>query len=111
MWDKVKTGVSSAVKRLIGKFHGGGEVGSQTEALALLRPKEVVLTPEWAAGMNKLVKSINDGSFKGNGGTTNNIDIQGNLVNLEANIKNKQDADYMTEKIEKVLKDKFNIRK
>lgn len=111
LWDKVKTGVSSAIKRLIGKFHGGGEVGSQTEALALLRPKEVVLTPEWAAGMNKLVKSINDGSFKGNGGTTNNIDIQGNLVNLEANIKNKQDADYMTEKIEKVLKDKFNIRK
>lgn len=61
--------------------------------------------------MNKLVRSINEGNFIGNNGTTNNIDIQGNLVNLEANIKNKQDADYLTERIEKILKDKFNIRK
>ena len=99
------------LKKKVGKFHGGGMVGSQGEALALLRPREVVLTPEWAAGMNRLVKSINEGKFSGNNGTTNNIDIQGNLVNLEANIKNRQDADYLTDKIEKVLRDKFNIRK
>ena len=108
---KAATSTISLPKKLFGKFHGGGKVGSQTEAFALLRPNEVVLTPEWASGMNRLVKSINDGTFNGNNGTTNNIDIQGNLVNLEANIKNKQDADYLTEKIEKILKDKFNIRK
>jgi len=108
---KAATSTISLPKKIFGKFHGGGKVGSQTEAFALLRPNEVVLTPEWASGMNRLVKSINDGTFNGNNGTTNNIDIQGNLVNLEANIKNKQDADYLTEKIEKILKDKFNIRK
>ena len=108
---KAATSTISLPKKLFGKFHGGGKVGSQTEAFALLRPNEVVLTPEWASGMNRLVKSINDGTFNGNNGTTNNIDIQGNLVNLEANIKNKQDADYLTERIEKILKDKFNIRK
>jgi len=108
---KAATSTISLPKKIFGKFHGGGKVGSQTEAFALLRPNEVVLTPEWASGMNRLVKSINDGTFNGNNGTTNNIDIQGNLVNLEANIKNKQDADYLTERIEKILKDKFNIRK
>lgn len=119
--DKVKQAASKATtiasnitttfKKLIGKAHSGGEIRSSTEGLVLLKPKEVVLTPEWAAGMNKLIKQINDGTFNANNGTTNNIDIQGNLVNLDAKINNRQDADYLTEKIEKILKDKFNIKK
>ena len=107
----VASNITKTFKRLIGKAHSGGEIRSATEGLVLLKPKEVVLTPEWAAGMNKLVKQINDGTFNANNGTTNNVDIQGNLVNIDAKINNRQDADYLTEKIEKVLKDKFNIKK
>ena len=112
LWDKIKNKVTSFINpKNTAMFHGGGIVGSSTEGLALLRPKEVVLTPEWAAGMNKLVKQINEGSFTGGNSTNNNIDVRGNLVNIDAKIKNKQDADYLTEQVEKVLRDKFNIRK
>lgn len=119
-WNNVKAKASlstiankavTSIKKLFGKFHGGGEVGSSTEALAILRPKEVVLTPEWAAGMNKLVKQINEGSVVG-GGNNTNIDVQGNLINMDGvKINDRKDADYLTEKIEKVFRDKFNIRK
>ena len=103
--------ILSNAKKYLGKFHGGGEVGSSTEALAILRPKEVVLTPEWAAGMNKLVKQINEGNVVG-GGNNTNIDVQGNLINMDGvKINDRKDADYLTERIEKVFRDKFNIRK
>lgn len=103
--------LNNTIKNNLVKFHGGGIVNSQREGMALLRPNEAVLTPEWAAGLNKLVKKINDGDFNGNSSVSNQIDVSGNLVNIDANIKNKQDVDYLTERIEKVLKDKFNIRK
>ena len=100
-------------KQLIGKFHGGGEVGSQTEALALLRPNEVVLTPEWAKSMGRMMKYFDNITEQNLSGINNNssISVEGNLINIEANIKNRSDVNYLEEKLEKMLKDKFNIRK
>ena len=100
----------SAAKKLIGKFHGGGMVGSSTEALALLRPQEVVLTPEWAAGMNKLVKQINTGSFTG--GNVTSIEVQGNLVNMDGvEIKDRKDVDYLKDTVIREVEKKLNVRK
>ena len=94
----------------VGKFHKGGIVGGNREALALLKPNEVILKPEWADGINKLAKMARQ---KENVITTNStvIEVKGDLVKLEANIKDKTDAEYLTKRIEKVLKDKLNIKK
>lgn len=92
----------------IPKFHTGGEVGGSEEGYALLKPKEIILTPPWASGMKKLTKMVDNNQFPGPS-TVNNI--KGNLVNIEATINNKADADYLTKKIEKVVANKLNIKK
>lgn len=92
----------------IPKFHTGGEVGGSQEGYALLKPKEIILTPEWASGIKKLTKMVDNNQFP-SVSTVNNI--KGNLVNIEATINNKADADYLTKKIEKVVANKLNIKK
>ena len=110
---KAATSTISLPKKLFGKFHGGGKVGSQTEAFALLRPNEVVLTPEWAKSMGRMMKYFDNITEQNLSGINNNssISVEGNLINIEANIKNRSDVNYLEEKLEKMLKDKFNIRK
>lgn len=93
----------------IPKFHTGGEVIGDEEGFALLKPKEIILTPEWASGIKKLTKMVENNQFPSNSVVNNTI--KGNLVNIEANIKNKADADYLTKKIEKVVANKLNIKK
>jgi hypothetical protein len=73
----------------------------------------MILKPEWSNSMEKLMKYF-DGitSNQANpiaGG--NVIQIDGNLVNIQADIKNENDMNRLTRKIEKVLTDKFNIKK
>lgn len=94
----------------IPKFHEGGIVGGNVEGFALLKPKEVVLKPEWAEGINKLAQMART---KDNPITNNStvVEVKGNLVHLDAKIDNRTDADYVVKKVEKVLKDKFNIKK
>ena len=97
----------------IPKFHEGGIVGGTQEAFALLKPNEVILKTEWAASLNRMMKYF-DNLTTGNATNITNgptIEVSGNLVNIEANIKNKSDVDLLTRKIEKVLTDKFNIKK
>lgn len=96
----------------IPKFHEGGIVGGNKEAFALLKPNEVILKPEWADGINKLAKLVKNNTTNNNiinSGTT--VEVKGDLVRVEANIKNKGDIDFLTRKIERVLTDKFNIKK
>lgn len=104
--NKIYTGKTLQIP----KFHEGGIVGGNQEGFALLKPNEVVLKPEWADGINKLAKMARQTE---NTITTNStvIEVKGDLVKLEANIKDKTDAEYLTRRIEKVLKDKFNIKK
>ena len=94
----------------IPKFHEGGIVGGNKEAYALLKPHEVILKPEWADGINRLAKMAKNTQ---NPISTSNttIEVKGDLVKIDANIKDKTDAEYLTRKVEKMLKDKFNIRK
>lgn len=95
----------------IPKFHEGGIVGGTQEAFALLKPHEVILKPEWADGVNRLVKMVknNQNPITNNNSTV--IEVKGDLVKISANIKDKTDSEYLTRKIEKMLKDKFNIKK
>lgn len=94
----------------IPKFHEGGIVGGNQEAFALLKPHEVILKPEWADGINKLAKlaRTNENSITNNSTV---IEVKGDLVRIDANIKDKTDAEYLTRRVEKILKDKFNIKK
>ena len=76
----------------IPKFHEGGIVGGNKEAFALLKPHEVILKPEWADGINKLAKMAKNSENP----ITNNstvIEVKGDLVRIDANIKNKNDAE------------------
>lgn len=100
-------------KLKIPKFHEGGIVGGNQEAFALLKPNEVILKTEWASSLNRMMKYFdNVTTGKVNTPLTGtNIKVNGDLVKIEANIKDKNDAEYLTRKIEKMLKDKFNIKK
>ena len=39
------------------------------------------------------------------------IEVSGNLVNITASVRNQTDIDNIGKKVEKILKDKFNIKK
>lgn len=96
----------------VGKFHDGGIVGGSREALALLKPNEVVLKPDWAAGLNKLVARINQGeNIVNNTSNSTNVVVEGNMVNIEADIKKSSDIKELSKEIEDVLKKKLNINK
>lgn len=94
----------------IPKFHEGGIVGGNKEGFALLKPKEVVLKPEWAEGINRLAKMAKQSNTNIVGPSTK-VDVKGNLVNIEANVRNQTDINQMGKKIEKILEDKFNLKK
>lgn len=98
----------------IPKFHEGGIVGGNNkEVHALLKSREVVLKPEWAASLNRMMKYFDGVTMNGLPIASNEprIEVKGDLVKVNANIQNRNDADYLTKKIEKMLKDKFNIKK
>lgn len=94
----------------IPKFHEGGIVGGTQEAFALLKPHEVILKPEWADGINRLAKMAKAGDVS-LGGNSTVVEVKGDLVRIDAKINDKTDAEYLTRRIEKMLKDKFNIKK
>lgn len=94
----------------IPKFHEGGIVGGTQEAFALLKPHEVILKPEWADGINRLAKMAKAGDVS-LGGNNTVVEVKGDLVRIDAKINDKTDAEYLTRRIEKMLKDKFNIKK
>lgn len=97
----------------IGKFHGGGLVNTASEeALAIVRKNEVVLRPEWAAGLDKLVQQINNGGTLNNTSTNTNVNVYGNLANFDAiKVNERKDVANIEKIITQVLKDKFNINK
>ena len=97
----------------IPKFHDGGIVGGNQEAFALLKPNEVVLKTEWASSLNRMMKYFDNLTMNNltpvAGGPT--IEVNGDLIKIEANVRNQSDVNNIQKKIEKVLKDKFNIKK
>ena len=78
-----------------------------------MKPGEVVLRTEWANSLNRMMKYFDNMST---GNTTNisngpTVEVSGDLVRIDAKINNKTDAEYLAKRVEKVLKDKFNIKK
>ena len=95
----------------IPQFHEGG-IFNPDEGLALLKKNEMVLKPEWSNSMEKLMKYFDNITAGGDNPMAGNvIQIDGNLVNIQADIKSESDMNRLTRKIEKVLTDKFNIKK
>ena len=96
----------------IPQFHQGGIYGGIDEGLAMLKKGEVILKPEWSNSLNRMMKYFDNLTSTGaNSIAGNTIQIDGNLVNIQADIKNESDMNRLTRKIEKVLTDKFNIKK
>lgn len=97
----------------IPKFHEGGMFGGVNEGLALLKRGEVILKPEWSSSLNRMMKYF-DNLTAGNAGNLSGrpeIQVSGDLIKVEASIRNQTDADYLTKKLEKMLESKFNLKK
>lgn len=98
----------------IPKFHEGGIFGGlNEEGLALLKKGEVILKPSWSESLNRMMKYFDSVS---SGNTTNisngpSITVKGDLIKVEASVRNQTDIDNIGKKVEKILKDKFNIKK
>lgn len=98
-------------KLKIPKFHNGGIVGGNQEGWSILKPNEVVLKPEWADGINRLASLVKNNQTSNIVSSGPTITVKGDLVRIDANIKNKTDAEFLTKKVEKMLESKFNIKK
>ena len=98
----------------IPKFHEGGIFGGNyEEGLALLKRGEVILKPSWSASLDRMMRYFDNLSSDNQTSITNGptINVDGDLIRIEASIKNQSDIDKLEKKIEKMLKDKFNIKK
>lgn len=104
---------SNSGRFIPGKAHSGGKIASKSmESLAILKQNEVVLTPEWAAGLDKLVARVNQGDNITNSNNSNNINVYGNLVNFDdVKVNNKENAKFIKDVMLKELKNIYNIKK
>ena len=105
--------VKKGQKIKIPTFHTGGIFSGTEEGLALLKKGEWVLRPEWSNSMNRMMKYFDNVTQGKTNGISNNstIEVSGNLVNIQATVRNQSDIDAIGQKVEKILKDKFNIKK
>lgn len=105
--------VKKGQKIKIPTFHTGGIFSGTEEGLALLKKGEWVLRPEWSQSMNRMMKYFDNVTQGKVNGISNNstIEVSGNLVNIQATVRNQSDIDAIGQKVEKILKDKFNIKK
>lgn len=98
----------------IPKFHEGGIFGGDyEEGLALLKKGEVVLNSSWSASLNRMMRYFDNLSFDSQSSVNNGpvINVDGDLIRIEANVRNQSDINAIERKLEKMLKDKFNIKK
>ena len=107
--NKIYTGSTIQIP----KFHEGGIFGGVTEGLALLKKGEVVLKPEWSVSLERMMHYFDNLSSNNQIGITNGptINVDGDLIKIEASVKNQSDIDRLERRLEKMLKDKFNIKK
>ena len=105
--------VKKGQKIKIPTFHSGGIFSGTEEGLALLKKGEWVLKPEWSNSLNRMMKYFDNVTQGKTNGINNNsaIEVEGNLINIQATVRNQSDIDAIGQKVEKILKDKFNIKK
>lgn len=105
--------VKKGQKIKVPTFHSGGIFSGTEEGLALLKKGEWVLRPEWSNSLNRMMKyfdNVTQGKVEGIS-SGSRIEVEGNLVNIQATVRNQSDIDAIGQKVEKILKDKFNIKK
>lgn len=72
------------------------------------------MKPTWSASLNRMMKYFDNVA---SGNTTNitngpTIEIKdGDMIKIEASVRNQSDIDAIGKRVEKILKDKFNIKK
>lgn len=105
--------VKKGQKIKVPTFHSGGIFSGTEEGLALLKKGEWVLRPEWSNSLNRMMKyfdNVTQGKVEGIS-SGSRIEVEGNLINIQATVRNQSDIDAIGQKVEKILKDKFNIKK
>lgn len=105
--------LKKGTKIKIPMYHQGGIFSGTEEGLALLKKGEWVLRPEWSNSLNRMMKyfdNVTQGKVEGIS-SGSRIEVEGNLVNIQATVRNQSDIDAIGQKVEKILKDKFNIKK
>lgn len=107
--NKIYTGKTLQIP----KFHEGGIYAGGDEGLAILKRGEMVFKPEWTASITRMMKYLDNVRTGNTTNVTNGptISVNGDLVKIEASVRNQNDVDVLGRKIEKILKDKFNIKK
>lgn len=105
--------LKKGTKIKIPMYHKGGIFEGTEEGLALLKRGEWVLKPEWSNSLNRMMKYFDNVTQGKTNGINNNstIEVEGNLINIQATVRNQGDIDALGQKVEKILKDKFNIKK
>lgn len=105
--------LKKGTKIKIPMYHRGGVFEGTEEGLALLKRGEWVLKPEWSNSLNRMMKYFDNVTQGKINGINNNstIEVSGNLVNIQASVRNQSDIDAIGQKVEKILKEKFNIKK
>ena len=105
--------LKKGTKIKIPMYHRGGIFSGTEEGLALLKKGEWVLRPEWSNSLNRMMKyfdNVTQGKVEVIS-SGSRIEVEGNLVNIQATVRNQSDIDAIGQKVEKILKDKFNIKK
>ena len=82
------------------------------DGIVELQAGETVLNMDWARGLDKML-----GQFNAQKSNTNNItngstiNVDGDLIKVEATIEDKTDTAFLTRKLARELESKFNIKK
>lgn len=82
------------------------------DGIVELQAGETVLNMNWAKGLDRML-----GQFNAQGSSTNNItngstiNVDGDLIKVEAKIEDKTDTAFLTRRITRELESKFNIKK
>lgn len=105
--------LKKGTKIKIPMYHKGGIFEGTEEGLALLKRGEWVLKPEWSNSLNRMMKYFDNVTQGKTNGINNNstIEVEGNLINIQATVRNQGDIDALGQKVERILKEKFNIKK
>lgn len=84
------------------------------DGLVNLQAGEIVLNTKWARDLDRMLEayarpSSNNTYNNSTNSTANNVNVKGNMIQIDAKIEDKSDINTLTRKIERTLKKKFDI--
>lgn len=81
------------------------------DGLVNLQAGEIVLNTNWAKGLDRMLGQFNTNSTNNTINKGNTIQVEGDLVKVEAKIEDNVDTTFIARRITRELKDKFDIKK